>query len=260
MPTFSQRELMAYNPPKQEWIIDQGLLLPGTRMAVMGPQKSWKSMLVSIDLAHKLASGTPWIGFSTRASSTLVVQVEIPLIAFRDRVTAYTVGHTLLPEQLYFNNDMIKLGRASSNSFNNLLSLMKKLGTEVLILDPLYKVIWGNPVETEDMIGFTDCVDRLIYETGGFLSVVIVHHTGKPQFASDGSVISRGSRAALGSSIFNNWYDTGIVLNPVGEDRIRVEFEDLRLAPNIIRPKMLYVDRHSLTFREEAGQLETGLM
>lgn len=253
MPTFSQKDLLTYVPPKQHWIIDGGLLLPGARMGVMGPKKSWKSMLVSVDLAHKLSDGLPWLGFNTVKSNVMVVQEEIPLVPFRDRVVGYVAGHNLSgdSDSLIFNNDPIKLGRMASNSYNNLLGLLKLYCIDVLILDPLYKIVWGNLVDTEDMVGFTDCVDRLIADMGSTLAVVIIHHVGKAQYTNEGQVIDRGSEAALGSSIFNNWYDTGILVNRIADDTLTVRFEDLRLAPNMIRPKRLHYDESTITFTEE---------
>lgn len=264
MPTFSQKELIAYTPPKQHWIIEGGLLLPGARMGVMGPKKSWKSMLVSVDLAHKLSNGHSWLGFNTTKSNVMVVQEEIPLVPFRDRVTGYVAGHNLPgdSDNLIFNNDPIKLGRMASNSYNNLLQLIKLFCIDVLILDPLYKIVWGNLVDTEDMVGFTDCVDRLISDSGNSLAVIIIHHVGKAQYTSDGDVIDRGSEASLGSSIFNNWYDTGIMVNRITDETLTVRFPDLRLAPNMIKPKTLHYDEKTISFSETSNgtKLEGGLL
>ena len=258
MATFDVKGLLEWEPPKYNWIIDGGLLIPGSRMAVIGPKKSWKSMLVSIDLAFKLGVGYPWLGFNTRSCKVLVVQEEIPLGAFQDRVKTYVLGHNTMPEGVYFNNDKLKLGRSAAHGYNNLLSMLKKLEPDVLILDPLYKVIWGNLVDTEDMSSFTDAVDSLIADMGGNLAVVIVHHKGKAQFTNEGAVIERGSEAGLGSSIFNNWYDTGLMVHPISEDMVQINFEDLRLSPVAIRPKIMEVERATLTFREKHGDLEGG--
>lgn len=258
MATFDVKGLLEWEPPKYNWIIEGGLLIPGSRMAVIGPKKSWKSMLVSIDLAFKLGVGHPWLGFGTRKCKVLVVQEEIPLVAFRDRVNTYVLGHNVMPEGVWFNNDVLKLGRSAAHGYNNLLTLLKKLQPDVLILDPLYKVIYGNLVDTEDMVSFTDVIDRLIKEMGEQLAVVIVHHKGKAQFTNEGAVIERGSEAGLGSSIFNNWYDTGLMVHPVSEDIVQINFEDLRLSPVAIKPKMMEVDRATLTFREQHGQIEGG--
>ena len=260
MATFDVKGLLEWEPPKYNWIIEGGLLIPGSRMAVIGPKKSWKSMLVSIDLAFKLGVGYSWLGFNTRKCKVLVVQEEIPLAAFRDRVNTYVLGHNVMPEGVYFNNDVLKLGRSAAHGYNNLLSMLKKLQPDVLILDPLYKVIWGNLVDTEDMSSFTDAIDRLIQDMNGQLAVVIVHHKGKAQFTNEGAVIERGSEAGLGSSIFNNWYDTGLMISPVSEDIIQIRFEDLRLSPVAIKPKIMEVDRATLTFKEQTQKLQGGLL
>ncbi|KKK94101.1 hypothetical protein LCGC14_2686210 [marine sediment metagenome] len=258
----SLADFLAWKPPHIRETISNGLLVPEGKMIIFGPKKSWKSMLVSLDMAFKLSTGLPWVGFGTRQCKVLVVQEEIPLAAFRERVETYANGHNLIGKDLpvWFNNDPVKLGRSAAHGYNNLLTLLKKIQPDVLILDPLYKVIWGNLVDTEDMSSFTDAVDRLIQDMDGQLAVVIVHHKGKAQFTNEGAVIERGSEAGLGSSIFNNWYDTGLMVSPVDEDTIQINFEDLRLSPVAIKPKVMEVDRATLTFKEKHGKLEGGLL
>lgn len=262
MPTYNAKELLDLQLPDMDWLID-GLLIPGSKMGVFGPKKSWKSMFVSIDMALKLGMGRQWAGFETQMRRVLVIQEEIPLIAFKTRVDVYCRGHGIEPPPtVYFNNDAVKLGRAMTFGYNEVKGLLKKYQPGILVIDPLYKVMNGDISNSTDMTAFIDVIDKLIEDSKYTLAVVIIHHMGKTQFTDSGEAIDRGAQAALGSSIFNNWYDTGVEIVPLEDDTIKVKFDDLRLSPIQIHPKTFKVDRSTLTFRnkEDDGILKFGLL
>ena len=256
----SLNELEAWRPPHYKWLISDGLLIPGSRMVVYGPKKSWKSMLISIDLAFKLASGARWLDFNTRQSSVLVLQFEIPMSAFKERVMKYVEHQGLRPENLWFWHEKIEIGRGGEHSFNYLLEQIHKHKPDILIIDPLYKMIRGDISNNYDMKCFTDSIDKLLEQTPQ-LAIIIVHHKTKGQYDAFGEPIDRGSEASLGGITLNNWYDTGIGISLRGEDKIHMSFDDMRLAPDFLKPIDINVDRETLTFNiEQRNTLEVGLL
>lgn len=262
MPTYNAQQLLDLQLPPMDWLID-GLLIPGSRMGVFGPKKSWKSMFVSIDMALKLGTGRSWAGFKTKMQRVMVIQEEIPLVAFKLRVDKYLQGHKMdAPVTVSFNNDALKLGRGATFGYNELKSLIKTHQPGILVIDPLYKVMAGDISNSTDMTSFIDIIDKLIEDSKYELAVVIIHHMGKTQFTDSGEAIDRGAQAALGSSIFNNWYDTGVEIVPTHTDEITVKFDDLRLSPIQIHPKRFHVDRNTLTFKDKSdeGKLGFGLL
>jgi len=97
----SLSDFLAWKPPVVQQLISNGILIPQGKIILFGPYKSWKSM-TAIDLAFKLSSGQPWLGFNTHMSTVLVIQLEIPKAAYQQRVIKYTFGNKLNPSNNLF--------------------------------------------------------------------------------------------------------------------------------------------------------------
>ena len=264
---MSWDDLGLWKPPPNNWIIGEGMLMGGSRLVAVAIKKSWKSMIFGLDLAAHLATGTPWLGFEIRKSKVLVVQVEIPQAALKDRRDVYAAGHkTMHPgTNLWYLTTRLKLDH--SFGFNLISSVLDEINPDVLVLDPLYKMMLGNVCENYDMIKLLDNIDLLIDEAKSKrnkeLGIILIHHGGKTQYTSDGTPINRGIEAALGASTLLNWYDTGLILHRHRDDikKVTIFFEDFRLKPTMLNPMTLRVNTDTLRiYKIDQEYLEGGLL
>ena len=73
---------------------------------VYGREETWKSMLVGLDMAFKIATGQPWFGYKTIASPVYVFQTEIPQAPLRKRVIKYMSGNKVTSNQIWYSSEL----------------------------------------------------------------------------------------------------------------------------------------------------------
>ncbi|KKN29148.1 hypothetical protein LCGC14_0847030 [marine sediment metagenome] len=226
---MSARELIAWQPPPQQWIMDHNLLVRGGKMVAIGSKKSFKSMLITINLAFALANGTPWLGkFQTVKSKVLVVQCEIPQAFLRDRVLAYALGHPQTDlDAVIYETARLKLNWGHDHKL--MKDLIDKHEPDVLMLDPMYKLFHGDINSNEAVGTFFEKLEELQAHTDNRMAIVLNHHKGKQTFSVLGKLINRGSEDSLGASYIGNWLDTGLGLKRTGDEEIKLSFDDIRL-------------------------------
>jgi RecA-family ATPase len=105
----------------------------------------------------------------------------------------------------------------------------------VVILDPLYMIVGGNPNDNSDMKRLFDNIDLATshYNTKGFyLSFIIVHHKKKPDMDNTGHEVNGGSNDQSGTRDFQKWVDTVIRLdlNAINHKRVKFKFTKHRNA------------------------------
>ena len=241
-------ELIRWQPPHIDYIVDKGLLWPKSRMVIFGLWKSWKSMLAQ-DLGFSIAEGVPWLGFATLPRKVLNLQLEIPEFLLRERVMQYAAGHQSFPQGLhYWTQHYLKLDRDYGIHF--LEDVLSREHPDVLIIDPIYKVITGNISDSYDVSKFLDNVDLLMEKWN--LAVVLVHHERKPQMDSEGKQLPSHAADMMGSSYLLNWLDTGVMLERIGgpnSSSISVTFDPLRHAREELPTLSVTFDRQSLAAR-----------
>ena len=87
-------ELDAWKAPYQKYIIDNGILVPGTKLILFGRYQTWKSML-AVHTASCIATGRDWFGYRTSKSPCYVLQIENPQAQFKERTMKYAKGNNL---------------------------------------------------------------------------------------------------------------------------------------------------------------------
>ena len=250
----SLAELLAWKAPYVKHLIGNGLLVPQGKAILFGPYKSWKSMS-AIDLSFSLASGVPWLGFSTTACSVLVIQLEIPKYEYQQRILKYSLGNKLNPTTIYFENIRnLKLDKGWGIA--QLESWIQETGAQVVVIDPIYKVVSGRLTDEYDIRQFTDRMDEIIDKHK--VSMVLIHHEGKDMII-EGEKYDRGADASFGSAVFGWWCDTSIELRAeyVGSNRVEYRFPLLRLSPNDIKPFKVSINRDNLVFEKHLEQYGT---
>lgn len=244
MEVQSLKQLLAWQPPQTESIIGNGILLPQTRMVIYGLWKSWKSMFAQ-HTGFCLASGIPWLDFETSASSVLTVQLEIPKAVFRKRVEKYAQGNNLFPANLYYiSQHYLKLDREFG--FAALDRAVSIVRPDVLIIDPVYKVLSGNISDSYDMMKLLDNLDNLIDKHQ--IAIILVTHTRKPIVSESGEVVDRGLEDIMGSSYLPNWLDSAVGMKVIGQDLVQLSFTALRHAEEEVPAVMARISRQTLKF------------
>lgn len=258
-------QLIDWQPPNVEPLVGtdiERIIMPGSRTLAFGAKKSFKSMLVSLNMAYCLATGTRWLGkFPCKQSTVLVIQVEIPQWALRERIMSYSNAHGgIRPSNLIYETARLKLARPYD--WKHIKNLVEHHNADVLMLDPMYKLMIGDINSNEQVAFFTDQIDRLQSEVNVDLAIVLIHHMGKKQFDYMGRVINRGTEATLGGSVLLDWYDSAMAVSRDEEDKSQVmlSFEDMRLAKEEIPGLKLRYLKDSIDFVPEQEELQGGLL
>lgn len=175
------------------WLPKQG------RLCLYGAAKLGKTHL-ALQLARCIGAGEPFVGRSTAKGVVLYLNFEIGAGTLQERMKNTGADY----ENVYVGNifDM-KLDTIPGRE--RLTKAIEAIRPAVVVLDPFYKLMFGDENETKDVRGILDFLDKLIseYKT----SFVIMHHTGK-------DIRLRGR----GSSVLEGWVDSYIELKRVATD------------------------------------------
>lgn len=223
----SLEEFLAWEPNFPEAYLGHGLLYKGTKAIFYGKYKSLKSMLVQ-NLGICLTRGEQWLGFRVPENgvSVLYLQLEIPHALLRRRYLRMTHGCGDSRQRYWiWTEHFLKLD--SSAGYEELRKQIRDLEPQVLIIDPIYKVISGDIKEQSNIQPLLDNLDRLIEEFG--ISIILVGHTKKSALGDGKGKEEWGSDDLIGSSIFSAWADS-IVKIERGDGYLRLKFDVIRHA------------------------------
>ena len=235
-----------WKPDYPKAILGNGILYAGTKAIVYGKYKSMKSMLVQ-RLCLSITSGVPWLGFQTPSEgvSVLYLQLEIPHPILQDRILTMTNGiDTTKKEMLVWTEHYLKLDLPQG--FERVKGYLEKYQPDVLIIDPIYKVISADLTRPHAVQIFIDNIDRLLSDYP--ITVLLVSHSVKPQQSKDDKLPPDvwGSDDMLGTTLFSAWADSVIKVERK-DPELRVKFEVIRHAKVEIRPVVVCIDEQ-LTF------------
>ena len=224
-------------------LVGSGILYEQTKMIVYGRYKAFKSML-GLDMAFCLASGKDWLGFDTpnQGTSVFYLQLEISYQLFRSRLDQ-SWSHRqrydpLLRPLTLWTQHWLKLD--TTQGFNLLDYYLGKHQPDLLIVDPLYKVISGNLLNAIDVQHVIDALDKLIGKHN--LSVVLISHTRKGMM----DMGEWGSDDLIGSIFFSAWADTILKVERRGGERLTIKFDVVRHAEKEIEAKEVLFNRDTL--------------
>ena len=255
---YSINDLLSWKSPDVVRIIHKGVFNVGNRMLIFGDEGSWKSML-TIHTAMSLANGSEWFGYHTTQCNVLKIQVELPMYSDKDRTAKYCAGHekilrakllskcttkeqqdslsSWIHEQSYPENIINKTATfyhidesfAQENMKKSIALCLTNLPTRplVVILDPLYMLVGGNPNDGAEMKKLLSFIDLCMYDymhKGFGVSFILIHHMKKPATDNDGKAVNGGSNDQSGTRDFQKWADTVIRLDLDANNSKRVDF------------------------------------
>lgn len=206
-------------PPLAPELIE-GVLRVGHKLLLTGPSKAAKSFAL-IQLAVAVANGGRWFGMNCRKGKPLYINLELDPISAFHRFHAVTealgIGEGGLRGVDVWNlrGFSVPLDRLASK----LIRRAASKGYDLIILDPIYKVLTGDENSAEDMARFCSLFDRISRALG--CAIANCHHHSKG--------IQGGKRSldrASGSGVFGRDPDAALDLielrlSPEALDQIR---------------------------------------
>lgn len=165
--------------PKEEPII-YNHLNKGTKMIMSGASKIGKSFM-SIELALALATGKKWLDMDTTVSKVLYLNMEIREVAFNQRLQdvadAMGIDIESVPDDNLLLWHLRSKGKPLSELLPEIIDRCKERHFDVIIIDPIYKVMYANENDAEEVAEFSSELDHLCEELN--VSVIYVHHHSK---------------------------------------------------------------------------------
>ena len=195
----------------------EGILRVGHKMCVVGPSKAGKSFLL-IELAIAVAEGGTWLGRKCRQGKVLYVNLEVDGISCKHRI-----------RDVYKSLGYAKKSKGSLVLWNlrgrtmpldklvpKTVRRIQKNNTkfDLIIIDPIYKVLTGDENSASEMAAFCGHIDRLARDCKATL--VFCHHHSK---GAQGD--KRSMDRASGSGVFARDPDALIDLLPLESETAR---------------------------------------
>ena len=250
-------QLRAWRPPyRPNPIIEDGILLPETTMMLFAAAGSWKTM-TSTHLACCIATGTSWFGFQTLPATVLSIQVEMPKLLMKDRTMKYIDGPAQVKtSNLWFqtpSDDVLIDTTFGALALEKSIEEVLKRRVDdklplVLMLDPLYLLMAGHISDEYDAKKFQRNLNA--FRRKYHITTIIIHHSRLSKADNEGKIIDLGAEELMGSSYWNNWFDTIMrlkVQNPFsGSDVIKYDFSKTRNAQAFLPSFVVQWDRHTL--------------
>lgn len=207
------------DPPPLDPILE-GAFECTDKVSLIGAPKLRKSFM-SLQLALSVAAGLEFLIWKVpTARKVLLVQTEMKASHFHRRVKrmAFNLGIT---RDVIASNLRIVNGRGVTVDMDEVADLAKSFGAELIIFDPLYKLMPGDENTGEDVKPVLAAFDRLAESTGA--AVMYVHHDPKGT-PGDRNLRDRGA----GSNVLNRDYDCCIMMTAHRDDENAVVIEVLQ--------------------------------
>jgi len=190
--------------------IIEGLFDAADKVAIIGPSKTRKTFF-ALQMAFAMASGRPFCGFLVpKPRRILMVNAEVTAKHFHRRLKrVYESYFSMFNPEKSPLGDRFKIlnSRGSRLTDETISRLAAEAKADVILLDPLYKLLMGDECDQERVSILLARFDALAAKTGA--AVLYVHHDAKGA-VGDRATRDRGS----GSSLLNRDFDCAFMLSP----------------------------------------------
>ena len=196
-------------PPPLDPVIEE-MFERTDKVALIGSPKLRKSFL-TLQLALHVAASLDFLAWKVpRARRVLLVQTEMKPAHFHRRLKrmAFNLGIT---RAVIESNLQIVNARGMRVDLDEVAGFAQAFGAELIIFDPLYKLMEGDENSAQDVKPILAAFDRLAEATGA--AVLYVHHDPKGS-PGDRNIRDRGA----GSNAFSRDYDCCITLTAHRDD------------------------------------------
>jgi len=196
LPDPEPLDTVYFDLPKLAPALIEGILREGHKMRITGPSKAGKSFAL-IEMAAALAEGREWLGMACRQGPVLYINLELDRASCLHRFRQ--VYEALRWEPRTISAIEIWNLRGHAVPLDKLApKLIRRAGGRgyaAVIIDPIYKLQWGDENDAGDVAKFCNQLDRICHELGA--AVIDAHHHSKGTQGQKRS-IDRGS----GSGVF----------------------------------------------------------
>jgi len=229
-----------------KFLIEPGLMPEVSKIVIFGEEKIGKSCLIQ-NLALDLISCQPFLDIFKvqRGCKVLFIQCEIQEAAFQKRLQKTVKKYPFLPEgKLFLISDLRppKLDLVEGRDW--LLNEIAEIQPDVVFLDPLAKLMAGDPSSFQDMSRFLDTLDLAIHTFK--CSIIITHHARKASAERP----YLGAQEMTGSKRLADWADAiwGLKGSAIQRAPLEIWFE-LRHAEEEVAPLFIQMDRETFSMK-----------
>lgn len=203
----------------------ENLFDAGDKVAIIGKSKTRKSFF-AMQLLLSAVAGVPFLGFTIpKLRKALLIQYEIKESHFHRRLQRTCDSLGIHPDQLRGKLSIIN-ARGMDLTREQVGKWVKESGAEIVLFDPIYKLMTEGENAVEDFKPLFQWFDKLAKETGA--AILYVHHDRKG-FTGDQDLSDRGA----GSSIIGRDFDAAFFLTPhENEDLVVLETLTRNYAPS----------------------------
>jgi len=176
LPPMATLDIGNGEPPVRPEIIE-GMLREGHKLLIAGPSKAGKSFLLQ-QLALSASCGGEWLGHRIgKPRKVLYVNLELDPQSSRRRFWTIAQKLQILPKRSITIWDL--RGRAVSlrELAPRLVRRVHDSGVELIIIDPIYKVLTGDENSASEMAEFCNLFDMISTELNA--AIVYCHHHSK---------------------------------------------------------------------------------
>jgi AAA domain-containing protein len=172
------KDFLTMEFPDVPSIVGNKLIIPGGLTLLAAAPKVGKSLL-AIQLGFSRLYRRDWLGFPTSPGRTYYVNAEITERELQERLRTMLEqfdGEPLPKEALYLHT---MLGRPLDvqENWDALVKGVKEYEPDLLVLDPLSKLVSGDDSKQEVVKPYLTRLERLRADTG--VAVLQIHHTRK---------------------------------------------------------------------------------
>lgn len=205
-------EFVQIKMPPVPFYIKNWLPKPG-KLMIYAPAKAGKSRLC-LQMSRCIGVGEDFLGMPTTQGTVLYCQLELGAAVLQGRLLETKKSYSNV-----FVGTIFSMKLDTQGGQRLLEEAMRAIEPNVLIIDPLYKVLAGDENATKDMLVITDYFDSLI--EGFNCSIIIMHHPGKD--------IKKGGRGAV---VLEDWVDSAIEMKKTSK---KDEPLKVKLTPKLLR-------------------------
>lgn len=223
---FSPAKWQGIEPPPFRWMVD-GCFLRGTVAMLSGDGGLGKSLLMQ-QLCTAAALGKSWLGLATQKCRTFAMfceDDEDELHRRQERINAlYECDHGDLESSLYISRvgldtPLAEIDRRTDNlrptqHYEALLQSCREFGAQIVVLDTVADVFWGDEIRRGQVRKFVTLLRRLAVEIQG--TVILTAH---PSLTGMSSGTGLSGSTAWNNSVRARLYLTRIKSQASEEDQ-----------------------------------------
>ncbi len=191
-----------------------GVLRQGHKMILTSSSKAGKTFCL-IELALAVASGGKWLGFQCNRGKVLYINLELEDKSCFVRFQKVGAALKVKPEDV--RKIMICNLRGQAETFDilapKIVNLVKSKSFDLVIIDPIYKVLPGDECKQENITAFCNGLDLIAQARA---SVVYCHHHSKGAQGNK-DPMDRGSGSGVFARDADAILDMTQIFQPVGE-------------------------------------------